>query len=298
VERQHGVVARRQLLDLGFTSEAIDHRVRTGRLHRIRRGVYAVGRSDVTFHGFLIAGVLAAGPGAVLSHTSAAVLWRIVGPRPGPLHISVPGDRRVDGLIIHRRPSITAHTTTRHGIRVTTPALTLIDLATVLTADELEAAVNAADRLNLIDPERLRSALQHHEGRPGVARLRRLLDHHTRADTYLERRFLRLVRTAGLPEPLTQQCLVGRYRVDFLWPDQDVVVETDGLTYHRTAATQGKDIRRDQELLTAGYTVLRFTHAQVTTDAAHVTRVLTEVLSARGARAPRRAPCPGRSSSG
>jgi hypothetical protein len=234
------VIERRQLVDLGFTPEAIDHRLRKGRLHRIRRGVYAVGRRDVTFHGSLIAGVLAAGPDAVLSHTSAGALWRIIDLRPGPLHVSVPqsAPRSGEGLIIHRRPSITTHTTTRHGIRVTTPALTLIDLATILTDDELEAAVNAADQLNLIDPERLRSALNRHQGRPGVARLRRLLDHHTRADTYLERRFLRLVRAAGLPVPLTQQWLVDQYRVDFLWPDHDVVVETDSLTYHRTAATQ------------------------------------------------------------
>jgi very-short-patch-repair endonuclease len=106
-----------------------------------------------------------------------------------------------------------------------------------------------------------------------------VLDHHTRADTYLERRFLRLVRAAGLPEPLTQQGLVDRYRVDFLWPEQNVVVETDSLTYHRTAATQAKDIRRDQDLLTAGYTVLRFTHTQVTTDPERVTTVLRAQLT-------------------
>jgi predicted transcriptional regulator of viral defense system len=175
-----------------------------------------------------------------LSHTGAGALWRITDPRPGRLHVSVPqsAPRSGDGLIIHRRPSITAHTTTRHGIRVTTPALTLIDLATLLADDELEAAVNAADNRDVIDPETLRRRLDRFPGQRGVARLRRLLDHHTRADSPLERRFLRLVRAAGFPEPLTQQWLVDQYRVDFLWPDHDLVIETDSLTYYRTAATQ------------------------------------------------------------
>jgi very-short-patch-repair endonuclease len=300
VERQHGVIARRQLLELGFSAKAIEHRLQTGRLHLIRRGVYAVGRPQRSDHALLVADVLACGAGAVASHTSAAAVWGIVERFRGPRHVTVVrgAPRSTDRLIIHRRPAITGHTTTRHNIPVTKPVLTLIDLAMLLTDDELEAAVNAADQRDLVDPERLRSALKHHQGRPGVARLRRLLDHHTRADSPLERRFLRLVRAASLPEPLTQQWLVDQYRVDFLWPDHDLVIETDSLTYHRTAATQGKDIRRDQDLLTAGYTVLRFTHAQVTTDPAHVTRVLREVLSARDARAPRRAPCRGRSSSG
>jgi very-short-patch-repair endonuclease len=291
VRRQHGLIARRQLLELGFTNEAIDHRVRSGRLHRIRRGVYAVGRSDLTFHGFLIAGVLAAGPDAVLSHTSAGVLWRIVDPKPGPLHVSTPTDRRPADLVIHRRPWITDHTTHRHNIRVTNPTLTLIDLATLLIDDELEAAVNTADRRNVIDPETLRRGLDRFGGQRGVARLRRLLDHHTRTDSHLERRFLRLVRRSGLPEPLTQQVVRG-HRVDFLWPDLLLIVETDGLTYHRTAAQQAKDRARDHDLFTAGYTVLRFTHAQVITDPDHVVRILS------GADAPRRGPSRARSSSG
>jgi very-short-patch-repair endonuclease len=281
VRRQHGVVARWQLLRLGFTPEAIDHRLRIGRLHPIRRGVYAVGRSEVSFHGSLIGGVLAAGPDAVLSHTSAGALWRITDPVPGPLHVSIPQRtmRTGEDLVIHRRPSITAHTAHRHHVPVTSPALTIIDLATLLNDDELEAAVNAADQRSLIDPENLRRRLDQFSGRRGVARLRRLLDHHTRADTHLERRFLRLVGHAGLPTPLTQQWLLGRYRVDFLWRDHNLVVETDGLTYHRTPAAQTKDRVRDQDLLTAGYTVIRFTHAQVITDPDHVTKTLQAALS-------------------
>jgi very-short-patch-repair endonuclease len=201
--------------------------------------------------------------------------------RSGPLHVSIPRDAGVkpSGIVIHRRPSITAHTTTRHGIPVTTPALTMIDLATLLTDDELEAAVNAADQHDVIDPETLRRRLDRFPGQRGVARLRRLLDHHTRADSPLERRFLRLVHDAGLPRPLTQQWLLGQYRADFLWPDQHLVVETDSLTYHRTAATQAKDIRRDQDLLTAGFTVIHFTHGQVTTDPEHVVSLLRTQLT-------------------
>jgi very-short-patch-repair endonuclease len=276
VRRQRSVVARWQLIELGYGEEAIRHRVRTGRLIRLYRGVYAVGTVQLHPDAFLIAAVLAAGRGAALSHRSAAAKWDIVNRAPRRIELSIPADRcvAIDGLVLHRRTGLAAHTTTRHGIAITTPLLTLVDLAATLPDDDdVEAAVNDADSRGLIDPQRLRNRLDRHTRRPGIARLRRLLDQHTRTDTYLERRFLRLSRAAGLPEPLTQQQIHG-HRTDFFWPALRLVVETDSLTYHRTPAEQAKDRRRDQDLIAAGYTPLRFTHAQVTADPAHVQTVL------------------------
>jgi very-short-patch-repair endonuclease len=170
----------------------------------------------------------------------------------------------VPGIRVHRRPTLTDREITIHdGIPITTPARTLIDLATVLTPHQLEAAVNEADVLDLTDPETLRRELDERKGQPGVRPLRDLLDRHTfrLTDSELERRFLRLVEKAGLPVPRTQERIAGR--VDFHWPELNLVVETDGLRYHRTASKQAIDLARDQAHAVAGRERLRFSHSQI-----------------------------------
>jgi very-short-patch-repair endonuclease len=275
---QHGVVARRQLLALGFNADAIHHRIEQGRLHPVQRGVYAVGRPELTRHGTWMAAVLSCGPGAGLSHTSAGGLWEVHAAPLAKIEVSVHAGsfHRRPGIVVHRRTGLTATDLTQHrGIPVTAPVCTFVDLATCLERDQLEAAINEADRRDVIDPETLRSALDPLAGRPGVAVLRNMLDRRTFAftDSELERRFLPLARRAGLPPPLTQQWVNG-FRVDFFWPDLGLVVETDGLRYHRTAAQQAKDRRRDQAHTAAGLTPLRFTHAQVRFEARQVGETL------------------------
>jgi very-short-patch-repair endonuclease len=144
-----------------------------------------------------------------------------------------------------------------------------------LRADSIETAINEADKRELVDPEALRTALYSYAGQPGVAAVRDVLDRRTfvLTDSELERRFLRLVARAGLSAPLTQPHLNG-FRVDFYWPEFWLVVETDGLRYHRSPAQQARDRLRDQAHVAAGLTPLRFTHAQVRYDPAHVERVL------------------------
>jgi very-short-patch-repair endonuclease len=168
----------------------------------------------------------------------------------------------------------------RNGIPVTSLVRTLIDIASQLDRGALERAVNEADRLGLIDPEALLDALTLHPGKRGVGRLRELLSDRAfrLTDSELERRFLRLVSETSLPMPLTQQRLNG-FRVDFVWPDLKLVVETDGLFYHRTPAQQGKDHLRDQTHLAAGFTPLRFTHAQVRFEAGYVRFTLLAVVN-------------------
>jgi very-short-patch-repair endonuclease len=245
------------------------------------RGVYAVGRPELTPCGRWMAAVLACGSGAALSHRSAAALWGIHPELSGPIDVAVPvaAERRRPGLRIHRRNVLNpADVTTHKGIPVTNLVLTLIDLAYSLGAAPLERAVNEADRLDLIDPSTLRTALDAYAGRPGVARLRELLDRRTfrLTDSDLERLFLPLVSQVGLSLPLTRQRLNG-FRVDFFWPDLRLVVETDGLRYHRTPAQQARDHARDQAHLAAGLTPLRFTHSQVRYEADHVRSTLRAV---------------------
>jgi very-short-patch-repair endonuclease len=273
-------VSREQLLALGFTAEAIRHRIREGRLHPRGRGVYAVGRPQLTRRGEWMAAVLECGEGAVLSHSSAAALWDIRPDATGPIDVTIPAERVVKraGIRVHRRRKVEAMR--RFNIPVTSPLQTLLDLSRTLTDEELEAAVNEADKLNLIRADKLRAAL---EGRKGGARLRRLLDRRTfvLTDSALERHFHPLALKAGLPTPLTGARVNG-YKVDFYWPELKLVVETDGLTYHRTPAQQTTDRRRDQVHAAAGLTTLRFTHAQVEFDRAHVTATLKAVAARLG----------------
>src|SRR3954447_13641781 len=141
---QYGVVSRAQLLALGFSADAIKHRVSRGRLHPVTRGVYAVGRRELTREGRWMAAVLSCGPQAVLSHASAGALWEIVPDRTGPIHLSVPVSTRHarPGIVIHRRSELRA---SRHqGIPVTPPIDTLVDLAATLSRDATEAAINEA----------------------------------------------------------------------------------------------------------------------------------------------------------
>ena len=275
---QHGVIALFQLAGLGFTLEAVKHRLTTGRLHPVHRGVYAVGRRELTRLGEWMAAVLACGADAVLSHTSAAALWGLSAERGRTIHVSVArsSDPRHDGIAVHRRAGLSADDLTRcENIPVTTPVRTLVDLGTRLPSLALEAAINEANKLDLIDPVSLRTALEDRKGQRGVRPLRDILDRgeFLLTDSELERRFLPIARRAGLSPPLTQH-LVSGFRVDFYWPDLGLVVETDGLRYHRTSSQQARDRLRDQAHVAAGLTALRFTHWQVRYDRRHVEHTL------------------------
>jgi very-short-patch-repair endonuclease len=279
VRRQHGVIARWQLLESGLSEEAIKHRIERGRLRPVFRGVYSVGRPDVSRLGRWMAATLACGPDAALSHYSAAALLGIRHYRPQEaLEVSVPkgNSARTAGVVVHRRTTLDL--TRHHHIPVTTAISTLIDLAARLPRDDLEAAINEADKRDLVDVETLRDALDMTEPRPGVRPLRMTIDRRTfvYTDSRLERRFLPIVLRVGLPLPETQR-YVNSFRVDFLWRALGLLVETDGLRYHRTPAQQAADRLRDQEHAAAGLTTLRFTHGQIRYEPAHVERILAAV---------------------
>lgn len=277
---QHGVVTRAQLLGIDLQSGAVGRRVRSGRLHPVQRGVYAVGRPELSRHGLWMAAVMSCGPDAVLSDGSAAALHGILDPPVGPVDVAVPLDavRVRPGLRVHRRSIAPAERSLVERIPVTTIERTLLDLALAIVPRRLEVAINAADKRDLIDPEALRAALEGYAGRRGVRTLRHVLDRRTftLTDSQLEREFLPLARAAGLGQPLTGARLNG-FKVDFFWPDLGLVVETDGLRYHRTPAAQARDRLRDQAHVAAGLTALRFTHAQVHHEPGYVRGMLATV---------------------
>jgi len=255
---QHGVISAAQLLVLGLTRQATAQRVRSGRLHRIHRGVYAVGHARLSNEGRWMAAVLAGGEGAVLSHRAAAELWRLLTPRRAETDVTVPGHggrRQRPGIRLHRSATLTQQETTRrNGIPVTSPARTLVDLRVCATPDELSRARRQAEFFGY----RIEAA----DSKPiAVAR------------NELERRFLRLCQRHHLPRPLVNAPM-GGYEVDFLWPQAKLVAETDGYDAHSGRASFEYDHRREAKLAAAGYEVLRFTWHQVLDEPAEVVAAL------------------------
>jgi very-short-patch-repair endonuclease len=225
-----------------------------------------------------MAAALACGPSAALSHGSAAALWGFGKERQSLIEISVPtaSPRRRPGIRVHRRAALRPEDLTLHeGIPVTSPVLTLIDEATELTPRQLERAVNEADKFDLAKVDDLHEALARCDGVPGVRALRRLLDPLTfrLSDSDLELTMRKRSDVAGLPVPETTVDVNG-YEVDFFWPGLGIVVEADGLRYHRTPLQQRRDLERDQAHTASGLWPLRFSHWQIAFDAAYVQRIL------------------------
>lgn len=256
-ERQHGVVSAAQLSDCGIDKDGVMRRARAGRLHRIHRGVYAVGHTAISRQGWWVAAVLAVGGGpsragkpldhwgASISHRSAAELWGLLEPHEGPIDVSVSGDggkRQRRGIRLHRSLTLLpVDVTLRSGIPVTKPARTISDLRRVAPGWELRRATRQAEVFGLPLGDGIESD-------------------RTRSD--LEGDFLDLCRRHRLPAPEVN-VRIGRDLVDFFWRECRLVVETDSYLYHRGRIAFQDDHDRDLRLRTAGYEVLRFSEKQV-----------------------------------
>jgi very-short-patch-repair endonuclease len=255
---QHGVVSLDQLRAIGISAEAARHRVRSGRLHRIHRGVYAVGHVRLSYEGRCMAAVLACGQGAVLSHRPAAALWHMLSTQPSYVDVTVPGHggrRRRKDIRVHRSVSLhPTDMTLRAGIPVTTPARALADLRRCATAEEVRTARRRAQQRGYWLGERDLEELD--------------LTH-----SELERRFLRLCRRRGLPAPEVN-VPIGGFVVDFVWRERWLIVETDGYRYHRGRAAFEHDHRRQAQLIALGFEVVRFTWNQVVNDPHEVVAAL------------------------
>jgi predicted transcriptional regulator of viral defense system len=268
-ERQHGVVAIWQLLALGLGTDAIQYRVSIGRLHRIHRGVYAVGYRKLTRQGHRMAAVLAYGPDAVLSHRSAAAHWDL---SSGSYRIDVttPTERRSrKGLRVHTATLHEEDRTTHDGIPITTVARTIFDLAAQTHQDGLTYLIEAADRKDRLDLQALDRAIARRPRAPGTKRLNAVLaTYRGPADTrsHLERGFRKLIAKAGLPEPQFNVVVAG-LTVDVYWPQWRLVVELDSGLYHDTPRGFETDRIRDAILQKARVRVLRVTDERFDHDA-------------------------------
>lgn len=286
-ERQHGVVARRQLLALGASRQAIEVRLRKGHLHRLHQGVYAVGHMALTQKSRWTAAVLFCGPRAVLSHRSAAALWGLRGGFGGAIEVTAPAKSRSRGSIRRHAADLAAdEVTSRDGIAVTTVPRTIFDLAVSSGAQAVEHAIGETERLRLYDALSLEDLLERHPRHRGSAVLRECLGRLRESPAgvtreELEARFLAFIDSRGIPRPrLNSWVMVGshRYQVDCLWPGQRIVIELDGYGTHGTRTAFERDRERDRRLAVAGYTSIRITWRQLRDEPSSVARDLAELL--------------------
>jgi very-short-patch-repair endonuclease len=279
-----GVVARRELLDAGVTVKEINGRVATRRLLRLHSGVYAVGHTSLRPEGWRRAAVLAGGPGAVLSHRSAAEAWGLR---------AVSARARHDITVKHSRGRSSRHldahqcrldrrdTTELDGIPITTVARTLLDLAEVVPRTQVQRAIETTIHLGHYDGFAIDDVMSRSNGRRGLKHLKAALaaahPDAAHAKSALERLMLELIDAHGLPRPSVNIHIEG-YERDLVWPHQRVIVELDSWRFHRTKEAFENDRRRDATLTPLGYRTLRFTWDQVTKDATFVARTLAATL--------------------
>jgi len=288
-DRQHGVVTRRQLLQLGLGGDVIDHRIRSRVLRPLHRGVFAVGHTALRPEGIWLAAVLACGPRAVLSHASALAAWELRESISAVVDVTVPGTsgrRSRRGVRLFRHVDLRDHEVTRlRGIPITTVPRTLLDAATILERHALRRAVEAAFRRHRLTVAGMRRVLGEHPGRPGVWALRSIVDDFdaygvTFTRSELEARMLQLCLDHGLPRPLVNRRSGGR-EVDFRWPEQRPVVKTDGWATHSGRRQCVADHARDRAAVLRGETVLRYTHHDISARPAAVAAEIRHVLGRR-----------------
>ena len=288
---QHGLVTRRQLLELGVSEAVVQRWLATGRLEVVEAGVYRLAGSPRTWEQRLMAAVLAGGPDTAGSHRAAAHLWGLLDGSPPPVEVTVHRTRlpRLRGALVHRSGDLDPGAFSRRcGIPVTNPLRTLVDLGAVLPAAAVEDALDRALVARLVTVPAVDAAMHAvaRRGRPGVGVLRRVLDERAlaaqRPDGLLEPRMARLLRAEGLPPARFQhEVLDGRRlvaRVDFAYPAARVAIEVDGWESRATPAGLQHDLDRQNALVALGWTVLRFTWADVVRRPARVAATIRRVL--------------------
>jgi very-short-patch-repair endonuclease len=264
----------------------IKRQARNGALHRIHRGVYIVGHLALPGTAMEFAALLACGEGALISHRSAAYLWSMLEEQPQDVDVTLVGRRcrPKEGVRVHGVARLDRRDVRRKGeITLTAPARTLIDLASDASDQELERAVSEARVLRLLREEELERALERAGQRTGGGRMRAFLRDEagpsfTRSDG--ERRLRKLIRVARLPAPIVNARAAG-FEVDFLWPDQRVVVEVQGYRYHQHRGAFERDHRRAMALENAGYHVIRITWRQLVEDPLAVVAQIARALERR-----------------
>jgi very-short-patch-repair endonuclease len=284
-DRQHGVVTRAQLAEVGFSAGAIDRRIARRRLNPVHRGVYAVGHRRLTAKGVWMAAAMI---GDALSVRSAAALWDLR-PWSGAVDVTVRSWRRpTSGIRWHESSLAADEVTVKYGIPVTTVARTLLDLASVLRREQLEQAIGRAESRLLTDAPSLPALVARHRGRRGMATLRAVLaDGRIGLDlprSELELRFKAFLRQRGLPLPEVNVLvdLGSRWiEVDCLWRAAALVAELDGHAYHGHAGAFESDRGRDRALVARGYRCIRITSRALELEPEAIAADLRASLSGR-----------------
>ena len=284
-KRQHGVVSASQLHVLGYSRNSIARAARSGRLHRVHRGVYAVGHSCLSWHGHHHAAVLACAPGAVLSHASAGALWGLLSRRHGAIHVTAPTRRHAkDWVRIHHARLATEDLAICEAVPATAVPRTLLDLAADLSPDRLVRCVERAEELRLFDLRSTDALLARAGKHRGVGRLRRALRLYRQelalTRSGLERRFLELIRRAELPTPSMNHFVEG-YELDAYWPRERFAVELDSYGFHRSRAAFERDRLRQEELKLAGIEMVRVTDRRVADEPRQVVERVGTLLQRR-----------------
>jgi very-short-patch-repair endonuclease len=279
--RQHGFVRREQLLAAGLGRDAVAYRIKAGKLIRVHVGVYAVGHLPTHPVARAAAAVLACGPEAALSHSWAAVLWKICERFTGLPEVTVSSLRRRPGIRVHRSSTLTpADVTIQHGIRTTSPSRTLLDVTPSLTDVALMRAVNDGRLAGYLRFEALAGLLARSRGVPEAARLERLISGETPTRSRWEDSFKRFLRRFGLPMPATNVWVEG-YEVDAWFPDERLVVELDSYRFHRDRGAFESDRKRDATMLAAGLDTVRITWERMTQTPDEEAQLLQRILAAR-----------------
>jgi hypothetical protein len=279
---QHGNITTEQLLALGMGRGAIRYAQRTGRLFRVYRGVYAVGRPPVAPLERAAAAVLACGPKALLSHSSAMALWGVWKHWDEPFEVTVAGDRRPSGIRIHRCSTLTRRDIDRqHGTPVTSPARTALDMAPRLKRRPLTRLINDARRAKLLTLEDLADVVARNLSHPGTPLLRPHLDNPqnpTRSGG--EDDFPIFCQRHHLPTPLMDTTLHG-FEVDAYFPEERVIVELDGWPFHRYRESFEGDRDRDATMLAHGIPTVRITYDRLDLEADREAARLHTILRTR-----------------
>jgi very-short-patch-repair endonuclease len=282
--KQHGVVARRQLLALGFGDDAIKLRLDAGRLNSLHIEVYAVGHVRLSRHGHWLAAVLAYGNAALLSHRAAATLWGLSGSRFEAVDVTAPAGRqgvaRRQGIWIHRGRLHPEDRDERAGIPVTSVARTLFDYAEVVDFQRLQSAWEEADRLKLLRLGEVARVCERGYGRRALRPIRHLLSEARaviRTRSPLEDRFQDFCRFHDLPPHSTNVKVLGK-EVDVLWPAAKLIVELDSWEFHSHRAAFQRDRARDTRLLVAGYRTARVTHDRLDKEANELASEIRQLL--------------------
>lgn len=276
----------RQLGDLGFSQSAVSRRVRLERLHRLHRGVYAVGHRRTTVAGQRVAAVLACGEPAAGSHrTAAATLGLLGASRVQDVTVwDGNGSRSRRGVVVHRTATVAeAELTEADGVVVTSVARTLCDLGDVVPAVRVRRALLAAEREQVLDMDAVDRALAVSRRRRGPATLRELLRRYDprwqRTRSEFELAFLDLIEEHRLPAPEVDAWVAERYIADFLWRTRKLIVEIDGAWSHDTATGRRTDARRDADLRRASFRVLRVPEADLDAPASVAARVAAALVT-------------------